>query len=85
MNQLEKEKTPEEIEFIKLERKENPITGEKGSKISSDNMRRLWISLMKLNKEMKANQTHFRKIKHEYRMQSIDDMIEDVQARLKYE
>ena len=68
MNQMGKDKSPEEIELMKLEKVANPITGEKGKRISSKNMREIWISLQELMKETNANQTKFRKVKREWHL-----------------
>jgi len=83
MNQMGKGKSPEEMELIKLEKFANPITGEKGKRISSKNMREVWISLQELMKETNANQTKFRKVKREWHLQSISELIEELQGNIK--
>ena len=44
MATVEKNKSPEEIEVMRQEKFANPITGQKGARISSKAMREVWVA-----------------------------------------
>ncbi len=55
MLRLEREAMEEVAEFVKLEKFVNPITGEKGQKVSSKQLKRLWIALKQVLNEVIAS------------------------------
>ena len=52
MAQVKKNKSPEELEILRQEKFSNPITGKIGNKISSKEMRQIWVLFKKLLKEV---------------------------------
>lgn len=60
----------------------NPITGMKGSTVSSEVIKNMWIELTKMQKENSTQKSKLQKTKQEYYVQSIADFIDDLKEDL---
>ena len=56
----------------------NPITGAKGSSVSSESIKSMWIELVKMNNENNNQMSKLQKTKQDYYLQSIADFIGDL-------
>lgn len=82
--QIEKTLSEEEVNWIKLEKYcVNPITGQKGNKVSNKRVKQVWIQLQKLLKEIEQDQSKLIKTKNEWKLQEICDQVEELENALE--
>ena len=82
--QIEKTLSEEEVNWIKLEKyMVNPITGQKGNKVSNKRVKQVWIQLQKLLKEIEQDQSKLIKTKNEWKLQEICDQVEELENALE--